>query len=118
MRKRIVPTSSPSAVRYSTRVVTKCPAPKPVSFSSDTDSMIVVVERWSPRWTSRAYSCSQFVATTDVKPSPSSSPISSSWTLPPVRGRGLKPRMTHACSITGGATISPCTDCAAASAST
>ena len=118
MRNRIVPTSSPSMVRYSTRVVTKCPTPSPVAFSSETASMIVVVSRWSPGWRYRAYSCSQLVATTEVKPPRSSRSMSSSCTLPPLRGRGLKPRITQACNMTGGATISLWTDADAASAST
>ena len=48
MRNVIAPTSSPSWSRYSIRVVTKWPTPSPVAFSSDTDSMTDVVERWSP----------------------------------------------------------------------
>ena len=72
MRNIIEPTSSPSWSRYSVRVVTKCPTPSPVAFSSETLSMNAVVVDRSPGTSSRRYSCSQLVATTEVNPASSS----------------------------------------------
>jgi hypothetical protein len=63
----------------------------------------------------RSYSCSQFVATTDVKPLLSTSAMSSSCAEPPERSGGVIPRITHACIITGGAITWPWTLFAATS---
>jgi hypothetical protein len=97
-------------------VVTKWPTPSAVAFSGETDSMVLVTDRWSPGRRSRAYSCSQLVATTEVNPLESSSPISSSCAEPaPFRGR--RPCMVQAWSMVGGAMMPPWLEAAAASGS-
>ena len=68
MRKRMVATRSPCWSVNSRRVVTKCPTPSPVCFSGETESMIDDTVSRSPSTRGRAYSWSQLVATTEVKP--------------------------------------------------
>ena len=117
IRNVMVPTSSPAWSRNSVRVVTKWPTPRPVAFSSDTPSMNEVVVRWSPGTSSRRYSCSVLVATTDVKPA-SSSRLSSR--LCSVSSRGpwdFSPFMGQTWSMTAGATTPSRPDATAASSS-
>lgn len=77
IRKRWVPASSPSAW-MSIRVVTKWPVPSLVVLHGDTDSMTASKVIASPGRSGRRYSCSQSVATTEVKPAASRSAKSSS----------------------------------------
>jgi hypothetical protein len=91
--------------------------PSPVCFSSDTDSIVEVTVISSPGRRSRTYSCSQLVATTDVKPWASRSRSRSSCRLPPAGGGGRNPRICHVWSIVGGAMMPPWTDAAAAGSS-
>ena len=73
------PRVSPCWSVNSRRVVTKWPVPRPVCFSGETDSMTEDTLSRSPRTRGRAYSCSQLVATTDVKPASSSTREELSW---------------------------------------
>ncbi len=77
IRKRWVPAGSPPAWT-SMRVVTKWPVPNLVVLRGDTDSMTASKVIASPGRSGRRYSCSQSVATTEVKPAPSRSAKSSS----------------------------------------
>ena len=73
--------------------MTKWPTPRPVCFSAETDSIEEETLSRSPRTRGRRYSCSQLVATTEVKPPSSRRCMSSSAGLEPsqgsARGAGL-----------------------------
>ena len=79
IRNRMVATASPCWSLKSIRVVTKWPSPSAVCFSDDTSSTIDCNDRRSPMMSGRKYSCSQFVATTEVNPAPSNNARSLSW---------------------------------------
>ena len=144
MRNRIVATGSPRATiasgvssgpiessgtaRKSSRLVMNRPTPRPVVLTSETDSMTDVITTRSPTTSGRSYVWSQFVATTDVMPSSSSSDIIRSVAESPVDRPSARatstsrlarsPRMIHAWSIVAGAAIPSSPAARAASTST
>ena len=79
MRNRMVATRSPCWSVNSSRVVTKWPSPSPVCFSGETESMTEDTVSRSPSTMGRAYSWSQFVATTEVNPAALKTSKISSW---------------------------------------
>ena len=114
-RNRTEPTTS-SPTRYVSRLVTKCPTPRPVCFSSLTSSSVRVLCTHSPGTSERANSSSELTATVEVKPCASRR---SSAALCGLSGSRFwwRPGLSQTSSIAGGATMCPNADAAAADSS-